>query len=481
VALPTAPKTRFLAHPKGLYVLFFSEMWERFSYYGMRALLVLYLTGPLLYKEEAALEIYGLYTGMVYLTPLLGGFLADRWLGYRGTVLAGALLMMLGHFAMAIPSLLFPALALLILGNGLFKPNISTIVGSLYLTNDPRRDAAFTLFYMGINLGAFLSPLVCGSLSESFSPHWGFGAAGVGMLISLLIFLGGLRTLRPAEGTWMPLSAMEITRVTITTVIGLILSIGAVEIARRFIGRAMLSEIFQWMLLGFILLVLIYLIFRLKDRSERYRTLSIFILGLFTALFWMGFEQAGGTLNLFARDYTDRAIRIGSWNWAFPAEYFQSLNPLLIFILAPLFSLLWIWLASRGREPVIPVKMSWGLLLLGLGFLLMTGAEGQAKQGLLVSPLWLGGVYFLHTLGELCLSPVGLSMVTRTAPASAAALLMGVWFLASAFGNYMAGVSKELFQKHDLPFYPTLALIGIGSSILLWLLARPIHRLMTAR
>ncbi len=456
-------------------------MWERFSYYGMRALLVLYLTQHLLYERQAALQIYGLYTGLVYLTPIMGGFLADRWLGYRGTVIAGALLMMMGHFAMAFPDLLFPALALLILGNGLFKPNISTIVGSLYLSDDPRRDAAFTIFYMGINLGAFLSPLVCGYLSEAYSPHWGFAAAGFGMLISLIIFLSGIPTLRPAQSGYVPPTRAEVLRVILTTLSGLLLSVGGVELARVLLGREKVAALFEWAIPTVLAGVLLYLFFRLKTPSDRKRTLSIFILGLFTALFWMGFEQAGGTLNLFAQHHTDRSVSLGFGSFTIPAPWFQSLNPLLIFILAPLFSMFWVWLSARGREPVTPFKMSWGLLLLGGGFVLMSLAEGRAKAGILVSPLWLFGVYLLHTLGELCLSPVGLSMVTRTAPPSAAALLMGVWFLSSAFGNYMAGVSEAILEKYHLSLYPTLAGISLAAGLVLWLLSKPIHHLMTAR
>lgn len=453
-------------------------MWERFSYYGMRALLVLYLTQNLLYYREAALEIYGLYTGLVYLTPLLGGFLADRWLGYRGTVLAGAVLMLLGHFAMAVPVLLFPALALLILGNGLFKPNISTIVGSLYLANDPRRDGAFTIFYMGINLGAFFSPLVCGTLGKAYSPHWGFAAAGVGMLISLLLFLGGLRWLRPAEGTWRPLTRLELSRVALTILLGAALSVGGVELARHVLGRTLVSALFRWAFLAALVGVVGYLLFRLRSRSEWRRTLAIFILAFFSALFWMGFEQAGGTLNLFAQENTRRVIDWGFGRWEFPAPYFQSLNPLLIFLFAPLFSAFWVWLAQRGWEPSTPAKMAWGLFLLGLGFVVMTLASQQARGGVLVSPWWLVGVYLLHTLGELCLSPVGLSMVTRTAPPSVAALLMGVWFLSSSFGNYMAGVSEAILERFHLPLYPVLAGVGIGGAFLLGVSARWIRRLM---
>ncbi|MCX8112166.1 MAG: peptide MFS transporter [Bacteroidia bacterium] len=469
-------RARFWAHPKGLYVLFFSEMWERFSYYGMRAILVLYLTLFIRYPRDAALEIYGLYTGLVYLTPILGGFLADRWLGYRGTVLAGALLMMFGHFAMAVPNLLFPALALLILGNGLFKPNISTLVGSLYLLGDPRRDAAFTIFYMGINLGAFFSPLVCSTLAEAYSPHWGFAAAGVGMLISLIIFLGGLATLRPAIGDWKPLSLSEIGRIGLTTAVGVALAFGGTALA-RYIGRSLISAAFQWLVLGAVGGVLIYLTYRLRSATEWKRAASIFILAIFTAIFWMGFEQAGGTMNLFAFEKTDRLIQIGSLRWEFPAPYFQSLNPLLIFALAPVFSILWVALAQRGIEPSTPLKMALGLFLLSAGFQIMSIADARAAIGK-VGPLWLASVYLLHTLGELCLSPVGLSMVTRVAPPSVAALMMGVWFLSSAFGNYMAGVSEALLERYHLPLYPSLTAIGLTAGVVLVLMARPLNKWM---
>ncbi|MDW8236394.1 MAG: peptide MFS transporter [Bacteroidia bacterium] len=472
----SSESSSFWNHPRGLYVLFFSEMWERFSYYGMRALLVLYLTLHLHYAREAALEIYGLYTGLVYLTPILGGFLADRWLGYRGTVLAGAVLMMFGHFAMAFPALLFPALALLILGNGLFKPNISTIVGSLYAREDARRDAAFTIFYMGINLGAFFSPLVSGTLADTIGVHWGFGAAGVGMLISLVIFSGGLGTLRPAEGTWQPLSRQEVLRVVLTIAVGTALAFIGVELARQ-IGRSIVSGLFRWMVGGAVIGVLLYLLRRLQSTAEWKRAGSILILAVFTAIFWMGFEQAGGTLNLFAQQNTDRLIRIGSWQWEFPAPYFQALNPLLIFILAPLFSAMWVALAARGKEPNTPTKMVWGLMLLAAGFAVMSLAALRARTGA-VSPLWLVAVYLLHTLGELCLSPVGLSMVTKVAPASVAALMMGTWFLSSAFGNYMAGVSEALLEHYHLPLYPVLMGVSAGAGVILLFLARPLHRWM---
>lgn len=454
-------------------------MWERFSYYGMRAILILYLTLFVKYPRDSALEIYGLYTGMVYLTPIVGGILADRWLGYRATVLAGALLMVIGHFAMAVPALLFPALTLLILGNGLFKPNISTIVGSLYLPRDPRRDAAFTIFYMGINLGAFLSPLVCSTLAEAFSPHWGFAAAGVGMVVSFIIFSAGIPLMRPATGEWRAMSRSEWFRVLFTTGMGVLLAFGGTALA-RWLGRSIVSAAFQGGILIALVFVVIYLASRLQGSAEWKRAISIFILAFFTAIFWMGFEQAGGTLNLFAYEKTERRIQLGGWEWEFPAPYFQSLNPLLILVLAPLFSMLWIGLAQRGREPSTPVKMATGLFLLSLGFLIMTIAEGRALYAK-VGPLWLATTYLLHTLGELCLSPVGLSMVTKVAPSSVAALMMGVWFLSSAFGNYMAGVSEALLERYSLPLYPSLMGIAAGGAVLLLLLARPLNQWMQAK
>lgn len=261
------------------------------------------------------------------------------------------------------------------------------------------------------------------------------------MFVSLVIFLSGLRTLRPAQAAWQPLSRTERLRIILTIAVGTVVAFGGVQIA-QLLGRSRVSELFQWAILGALAGVLLYLLFRLRTAAEWKRTLAILVLALFTAIFWMGFEQAGGTLNLFAYEKTDRLLRLGSRTWEFPAPYFQSLNPLLIFVLAPVFSGLWVWLAARGREPNTPVKMALGLLLLSLGFAVMSLAEGRAATLGRVGPFWLVGVYLLHTLGELCLSPVGLSMVTRVAPAAVAALMMGVWFLSSSFGNYMAGVSE---------------------------------------
>lgn len=418
------------AHPKALYFLFTIEMWERFSYYGMRALLVLYMVKYLLFSTEKAGNVYGIYTGLVYLTPLIGGYIADRYLGQKICIIIGAILMMIGHFAMSISDLPFfySALGLLIVGSGFFKPNISTMVGQLYEKNDPRRDGGFTIFYMGINLGAFLSPLICGTLGEKVSFHYGFAAAGVGMLIGLLIFMWG-------QNKYIKL-----------------------------VGNAPACED--------IMLV--------KDhhqkttcdlpltKDEKQRIAVIFIMMFFCIFFWASFEQAGSSLTLFADRSTDRLIPF--LNWEFPVSYFQSVNPLLIILLAPLFSKMWLDLADINKNPSLPVKFSLGLFLVAVGFVLMVIASAIAGTGK-VSFLWLIGVYLFHTLGELCISPVGLSMVTKLAPLKFASLLMGTWFLSSFFANFIAGYFAGSYDnlKTTEFFLIPVVLTGISAILILFL------------
>ena len=418
------------AHPKALYFLFTIEMWERFSYYGMRALLVLYMVKYLLFSTEKAGNVYGIYTGLVYLTPLIGGYIADRYLGQKICIIIGAILMMIGHFAMSISDLPFfySALGLLIVGSGFFKPNISTMVGQLYEKNDPRRDGGFTIFYMGINLGAFLSPLICGTLGEKVSFHYGFAAAGVGMLIGLLIFMWG-------QNKYIKL-----------------------------VGNAPACED--------IMLV--------KDhhqkttcdlplaKDEKQRIAVIFIMMFFCIFFWASFEQAGSSLTLFAERSTDRLIPF--LNWEFPVSYFQSVNPLLIILLAPLFSKMWLDLADINKNPSLPVKFSLGLFLVAVGFVLMVIASAIAGTGK-VSFLWLIGVYLFHTLGELCISPVGLSMVTKLAPLKFASLLMGTWFLSSFFANFIAGYFAGSYDnlKTTEFFLIPVVLTGISAILILFL------------
>lgn len=427
------------SHPKALYFLFTIEMWERFSYYGMRALLVLYMIKVLLFNTEQAGNIYGLYTGLVYFTPLIGGYIADRYLGQKKCIIAGGILMMLGHFAIAVPdmSFFYIALALLIIGNGFFKPNISTIVGQLYEENDPRRDGGFTIFYMGINLGAFLSPLICGTLGEKVGFHYGFASAGVGMLIGLLIFMWGQNKFikhvgnTPSECVINKEQNSENKKLKCDTPL---------------------------------------------TTEEKQKIAVIFILMFFTIFFWAAFEQAGSSMTLFADRSANRIIPY--FNWEFPVSYFQAVNPLFIMILAPVFSKLWLDLADFNKNPSAPIKFSLGLLLITIGFIVMVIASFLAETGK-VSFLWLIGVYFFHTLGELCISPVGLSIVTKLAPLKFASLLMGTWFLSSFFANSIAGFFAGSYDSlKPTEFFMIPAVITGISFVILLFIAKPVKKWM---
>lgn len=467
-------------HPRGLYVLFLTEMWERFSYYGMRALLVLYLVNGIDMARHDALQVYATYTAFVYLTPILGGYLADRWLGARRAVLVGGLVMAAGHFAMAFPPLLNVALVLLVLGNGFFKPNISTLVGSLYGPDDPRRDGGFTLFYMGINLGAFLAPLVCGTLGEKFGWHWGFAAAGVGMLLAVAIFAGGHTALRHFGRVTQRLRARDWWLVG-----GLSLGLVAFTVVSvygwRYVHEAWLA-LALWqrglILFGIIGAVITQGQFgaaraRLTAREWRHIT-AILLLGLFVVFFWMGFEQAGGTMNLFALQHTDRML----FDWEMPASYFQALNPLLILLLAPAFSVVFVHLDRSRHALSAPTKMAIGMIILGLGFVVLALAAERAETVGRVSPLWLVVVYLLHTIGELFLSPIGLSMVSRLAPAQLMSLMMGIWFTAVAVANYLAGTLEALLQGSGIPLYWFLVSSSIGAGLVLLVCTPLLRRLM---
>jgi len=388
-------------HPKGLYVLFFTEMWERFSYYGMRALLIYYMTKHLLLSQGQASQIYGLYTGFVYLTPFFGGMLADRVWGQRKTVIVGGVLMAIGHFLMAFEKLFYPALVFLVLGNGAFKPNISTQVGSLYQPGDARRDRAFNIFYVGINLGAFCSPLVCGTLGEVYGWHWGFGVAGVGMVIGLLIYIWGQRYFPPECAVRRPAADC------------------------RTGGGALTAD-------------------------EKGRVWLLIFMCLFSSVFYMAYEQQGNTMALWEDEDTDRHI----FGWEMPATWFQSFNPLFIFLLTPLVTSLWAWQARRGREPDAIVKMAVGCMLLGLSFLVLIPAAAMYDvDGTPVNMLWTIGSIFILTVGELYLSPVGLSLFTKLSPPHMASMMMGVWLMSSFAGNFLAGyigtfwdvLPKEMF------------------------------------
>jgi POT family proton-dependent oligopeptide transporter len=432
-------------HPKGLYFLFFTEMWERFSYYGMRAIFILFMTKVLLMNDADASQIYGSYTGLVYLTPLLGGYLCDKFLGNRRSIVIGGILMAIGQFFMFFSAsagagagvgLMWIGLTSLIIGNGFFKPNISTMVGQLYPANDRRIDSAFTIFYMGINLGAFFSPLICGSMDFK----WGFFAAGVGMLIGLAAFIMFQKKyLVSEEGIEIGLPIKKLDAKSYGLILG---SIAIVFFMLNF--KQMFNsdtDIISYLIFGAIILMPIII---LSDKSltkvERDRIIVIFILAFFVIFFWGAFEQAGASLTLFADRQTERHL----FGWEMPASYFQSINPLAVIALAPVFTLIWGFLYVRKLEPSSPKKMALGLGLVSLGYLIIAIAVKGIGIDDKVSMGWLFALYIVHTMGELSLSPIGLSMVSKLAPLRLSSLMMGTWFLANAAANKFAGILSSL-------------------------------------
>lgn len=457
--------TNTSSHPKGLYVLFATEFWERFSYYGMRAIFILFMT-KMIFKgdKEQASQVYGTYTGLVYLTPLLGGYLADRYWGNRKSIFIGGFLMAIGQFFMFFSAsaahssvgfsttLMWTGLGFLIFGNGFFKPNISTMVGQLYPDNDNRKDAAYTIFYMGINAGAFLAPFVCGYLGEQIDFKWGFLAAGIGMLASLVIFYytKDKYVVGPTgEGLGTaPNKAKEISETTTakkdnggfsSTQIGILLGGGLVCFSLLYFG----AHLDLWGSLIYSM-TLVAPITILSDATltkiERDRLMVITIIMIFVIFFWMCFEQAGASLTFFADEQTNRHI----FGWEMPASFFQSFNAGFIIILAPLFAGMWTALANKGFDIAPSVKQAMGLGLLALGFFFISfGSKDIPAEG--ASIFWLTGLYLIHTVGELFLSPIGLSMVNKLTPARFTSLMMGVWFLAIATGNKLAGYMSSLY------------------------------------
>jgi len=455
----TAPRGRtIMGHPPGLFILFFTEMWERFSYYGMRSLLVLYMVNHLFLRPDvgqkvlgfAAIkgglewifgpmaiqplssQIYGLYTAFVYLTPFFGGLLADRVLGQRKTVILGAILMAIGHFLMAVENLFFPALLFLIMGNGAFKPNISTQVGTLYPPGDPRRDRAFTIFYMGINLGAFFSPLVCGTLGQKLGWHYGFGAAGVGMVLGLFLYLWGQRYLSP----------------------DLIMEAKARDKAQH------KPKVKQPL-----------------TREERLRVWAICAICALNIVFWAVYEQQGNTMQLWADTHA---------NWNFlgfqvPSSWYQAFNPFMIFLLAPLLNQFWAWQSRSKREPSSVVKMAIGCFFLGASFIFMILASQGLGPEQRRSVLWLVWTTLILTTGELYLSPIGLSFVTKVAPARIVSMMMGVWFLSNFFGNYLSGFLGTFWEKMSgEAFFVMLMMLGLGAGVAILLFAKPLHKIVGA-
>jgi len=491
-----------LGHPPGLFVLFFTEMWERFSYYGMRSLLVLYMVDHLFLRPDVgrnvlgftlvkgglesifgpleaqplSSQIYGLYTAFVYLTPFFGGMLADKVIGQRRTVVLGAVLMAIGHFLMAVESLFFLALMFLILGNGAFKPNISTQVGSLYPPGDPRRDRAFTIFYMGINLGAFFSPLVCGTLGQRVGWHYGFGAAGVGMVLGLCLYLWGRRFLGPEIALARvpaPVAARSIAVYMVGIAAGLVaLIIGVPTVL------GLLSPSIRIVPVAVVLLALAAYVTRWVQRlprDERLRVWALVILCGLNVIFWGIYEQQGNTMQLWADRNTN-------WNFAgvrIPSTWFQAFNPFMIFLFAPLLNIFWAWQSKSRREPSSTMKMAFGCILAGISYVIMTVAAQGTGPDERRNVMWLVGTTFILTMGELYLSPIGLSFVTKVAPVRIVSMMMGVWFLSSFFGNYFSGFLGTFWEKMSRDaYFIMLTLLGVAAGVAIWLLSRPLDRIV---
>jgi len=485
----------WLGHPLSLSTLFFTELWERFSYYGMRALLVLFMVdevqnGGMSLDDEKATAIYGLYTAFVYLACLPGGWIADRLLGARKAVWVGGLVIAAGHFTLAIPNqtAFFTGLLLVVLGTGLLKPNVSAMVGQLYPEGGARRDAGFTLFYMGINMGAFLGPLVCSYLGENVNWHMGFAAAGFGMVFGVIQFwltghrLGdaGLISRRSGDANdsgsrmdraWFPvIGFVAALGLFIVLIVSGVLQVNALSLA----------QYTTYVIVGLAVVFFVYLfVFGKLNSAEFKQTLVIVVLFIASAVFWSGFEQAGSSLNLFAERYTDRL----AFGFEIPAGWFQSLGPLFIVALAPVFASLWVRLAKRQLDPSMPAKFALGLLLLGLGFLVMVGAAKFVVAGQKAAPYWLVLTYLIHTMGELCMSPVGLSSVTKLAPKRFMGQMMGIWFLATSLGNLIAGLMAGRFDPEALNEMPDIflqiVLTTVGASAILFVCNQPIKKLMT--
>ena len=489
--IQTRQTSQFLGHPAGLFVCFLTEMWERFSYYGMRALLIFYLTKHWEFSDASSYLIYGAYTSLVYIMPVFGGMLADQVLGSKKAVTYGAILLVLGHTGMTVESevqIFYLSLALIISGVGFLKPNISTLVGALYEEGDPRRDSGFTIFYMGINIGAFSATLLCGYLGETYGWAYGFGAAGIGMLFGLVIFLFGQPYLQGLAGPPSNLYKEKnfgISNENWAYISGILMVLVSWFLVQN-------QQLVGSLLGGFGAICiggwLFYTLLKCPP-IERDRLIVVGILILFSLMFWALFEQAGSSLNIL----TDRGVDRSLLGWTVPASMFQSLNALFIFTLAPFFAMLWIALAKRNMEPSTPLKFAIGIIFVGLGFLVLV-AGMESSDGVQTAVIWIILIYLLHTLGELCLSPVGLSSVTKLSPQRIVGVMMGMWFFASAAGNYVAGLiaratssnsmsatieTFDLVQKASfVEVYTNVGLMAVGCGIVLALITPILKRLM---
>ena len=425
----TSGRADWFGHPRGLSTLFFTEMWERFSYYGMRGFLILYMTKALGFTDPHAGSVFGNYVGSVWLAAIFGGVIADRWLGQYRSVLVGGIIIALGHFTLAFHPLPFfyAGLSLIVIGTGLLKPNVSAIVGALYPEGDERRDAGFSIFYMGINLGALLGPIIAGKLAEQVDWHLGFACAGVGMTLGLVQYVLGRRRLQ---------QAVE-------------------RLAARPGPAAVTAPASRF------------------TPADWKRMLAVVVFFLFASLFWAAYEQAGSTLTLFA----DRYVHLELLGIKLYASWFVSVQAAFVIILSPAFA--WLWVKLGPRQPSSPAKFALALLFVGIAFVLLMPAGAIAQGGVKISPLWLVGAYFIEELGELCLSPVGLSVVTKLAPTRVVSLLLGVFFLSNALGNKLAGWSAGFISTTPLPtVFGVTAAVTLGAAVVMFLLLRPVERLM---
>jgi POT family proton-dependent oligopeptide transporter len=530
-----APSSRtIMGHPPGLFVLFFAEMWERMSYYGMRALLSLYMVNHLFVRPDVGAKVlgfnfvsgvfqslfgtawtpqplqswvYGLYTAFVYLTPFFGGLLADRLLGRRKSVIVGGVLMSIGHFMMAMENMFFPALMVLILGNGCFKPNISTQVGGLYPPGDRRRDSAFSIFYVGINVGAFIAPLICGTLGQTVGWHYGFAAAGVGMVLGLIVYLVFQNYLPveppPTPSKTAPLAGVAGYIVGIPLMIlGLLflltvphIAVGAAHAAGMSPGLVRtLPYLINGIFAAALLVPTIVWLVRLPH-DERPRVIAIFVACLIVAAFWAAYEQQGNTLQIFADQNTRWpalphlgipafalfGLRMGGWFLPakMPSTWYQAFNPFMIWFFTPALTALWAWQAKRNQEPSSLFKMAMGCVILGLGFIVMIFAAHGMLATTQKSVMWLVGSTAVFTLGELYLSPIGLSFVTKVSPVRIVSMMMGVWFLANFIGNYSTGLLGTYYEKmpHE-KFFLLLTGIGVAAGVVLFIMSRPMEKIV---
>jgi len=496
--IATRRDPEFAGHPKGLYVLFYAEMWERFSYYGMRALLIFYLTQHWLFSDEKSSIIYGAYTALVYITPVLGGYLADRYLGQRKAVLFGAVLLTFGHFLMAFEGMqgiaepavkqadpainvFWLALSFIIVGSGFLKANISVIVGQLYPRTDVRRDGAYTIFYMGINAGAAIGTIIAGYLGQTYGWAYGFGAAGVGMLTGLIVFvvfkplLMGRGESRDPERLRSMIGPVRFEWLIYLVGFAAVAVVWGLIQYQDVVGT--LLGVFGAILVAYVVLYAV----RKCPAEDRDRIFAALFLIFGSILFWALFEQAGSSLNLFTDRYVDRG--------GVPASLFQSINPIYIIALAPLFAWLWVKLGRAGLEPSAPAKFGLGMVQLGAGFLVLVAGAYASGIDIPTPVLFIFLIYLLHTTGELCLSPVGLSAMNRLAPAHLASLIMGTWFFASATGNFAAGLiaaatgaegleGETAGKEVVLDVYTTVGWVAVGVGVAIILVSPLIKRLM---